>query len=492
MTIDEILQRLQYIPESADFAPFEEALRAAVEQREAITPELIAVLDRATADPISYLNNPDDCLPHIAIYLLAQFRECRAVDAFLRFFSLPDDQSSDSTGDLVTTHGAAVIASVCGGNPVPLRRLALDEDVNEFVREQAIEALVVQAHWGERPREAVVTDLRKLFHTLARPGNPYVWAALVGVVCDFPAPELAPEIRQAYAEGLVDETVVGDVAYVEKELRSPPEGRLDALRERHTRIDAVKECSLWSCFSDDADDIQLGNEQVRADLQNPWHEALEAPWHEPPAQPGRAIATGEQPYLAPAKPGRNDPCPCGSGRKYKKCCALNLPSPTNPTSPAVNDTPALLDRVPGMTAFHLRVPEPGLREIRSIHVLAPDGPVPAGEYAFLELYCEDLACDCRRVLIQVFEREAPETVQATINFGWEPAAFYAAKFRDDPHAVREITEASLDPLNPQARHADDLLDLFRTVLLADPAYVARLERHYEMFKQTLRTRPSPR
>ncbi|MCB1800926.1 MAG: YchJ family protein [Gammaproteobacteria bacterium] len=24
--------------------------------------------------------------------------------------------------------------------------------------------------------------------------------------------------------------------------------------------------------------------------------------------------------LAGPKPGRNDPCPCGSGRKYKKCC----------------------------------------------------------------------------------------------------------------------------------------------------------------------------
>jgi preprotein translocase subunit SecA len=22
----------------------------------------------------------------------------------------------------------------------------------------------------------------------------------------------------------------------------------------------------------------------------------------------------------PATPGRNDPCPCGSGKKYKKCC----------------------------------------------------------------------------------------------------------------------------------------------------------------------------
>ncbi len=23
-----------------------------------------------------------------------------------------------------------------------------------------------------------------------------------------------------------------------------------------------------------------------------------------------------------AKPGRNDPCPCGSGKKYKQCCFL--------------------------------------------------------------------------------------------------------------------------------------------------------------------------
>ncbi|MFC3104624.1 YchJ family protein [Salinisphaera aquimarina] len=25
--------------------------------------------------------------------------------------------------------------------------------------------------------------------------------------------------------------------------------------------------------------------------------------------------------VTPLKPGRNDPCPCGSGRKFKKCCA---------------------------------------------------------------------------------------------------------------------------------------------------------------------------
>ena len=29
-----------------------------------------------------------------------------------------------------------------------------------------------------------------------------------------------------------------------------------------------------------------------------------------------------QAAIPASKAGRNDPCPCGSGKKYKKCCAL--------------------------------------------------------------------------------------------------------------------------------------------------------------------------
>jgi uncharacterized protein YecA (UPF0149 family) len=37
-----------------------------------------------------------------------------------------------------------------------------------------------------------------------------------------------------------------------------------------------------------------------------------------PAQPG---GQRTQPVRrVEAKVGRNDPCPCGSGKKYKKCC----------------------------------------------------------------------------------------------------------------------------------------------------------------------------
>ena len=38
---------------------------------------------------------------------------------------------------------------------------------------------------------------------------------------------------------------------------------------------------------------------------------------------GGESSTKKQPVLAQSKAGRNDPCPCGSGKKYKKCCGAS-------------------------------------------------------------------------------------------------------------------------------------------------------------------------
>lgn len=34
----------------------------------------------------------------------------------------------------------------------------------------------------------------------------------------------------------------------------------------------------------------------------------------------RGNPRNNMPYRATPAPGRNEPCPCGSGRKYKHCC----------------------------------------------------------------------------------------------------------------------------------------------------------------------------
>ncbi len=43
-----------------------------------------------------------------------------------------------------------------------------------------------------------------------------------------------------------------------------------------------------------------------------------------PVDTGNDGSLGNQPKRAKKEPGRNDPCPCGSGKKYKNCCGRNV------------------------------------------------------------------------------------------------------------------------------------------------------------------------
>ena len=58
-------------------------------------------------------------------------------------------------------------------------------------------------------------------------------------------------------------------------------------------------------------------------------------------QPKKPAAPAGSAMPLPLKIGRNDPCPCGSGRKYKQCCGSGLPHTAEPTpeEPKTPDTP---------------------------------------------------------------------------------------------------------------------------------------------------------
>jgi uncharacterized protein len=42
----------------------------------------------------------------------------------------------------------------------------------------------------------------------------------------------------------------------------------------------------------------------------------------------RRASLSQRPRLTPGRVGRNEPCPCGSGKKYKRCCVGRSDSPT--------------------------------------------------------------------------------------------------------------------------------------------------------------------
>ncbi len=63
-------------------------------------------------------------------------------------------------------------------------------------------------------------------------------------------------------------------------------------------------------------------EQMRDELEIP-EEATQAHGFVEPAQ--EQEENKRTPYVANKKPKRNDPCPCGSGKKYKQCCGRSGP-----------------------------------------------------------------------------------------------------------------------------------------------------------------------
>jgi len=126
-----------------------------------------------------------------------------------------------------------------------------------------------------------------------------------------------------------------------------------------------------------------------------------------------------------------------------------------------------------MLPFHALYPDLAKDETRVMHVPAGDD-LPQGAYLFMEAFCTEPECDCRRVLIQVIHAETRRQV-ATINYAFEAAT---PPFDDEPQVF-------LDPMNPQSEYSDRLLKAFETLMLTHETYVARLHRHYEMWKRVV-------
>lgn len=95
------------------------------------------------------------------------------------------------------------------------------------------------------------------------------------------------------------------------------------------------------------------------------------------------------------------------------------------------------------------------------------GKIPKGEYAFLEMYCTDRGCDCRRVTIFVINRKM-ET-KAVISMGFDPQEPLAGPFLDDTHR--------------QSPYAEELLQHFVAMINEQPENLAMLQRHYRRVRK---------
>ncbi len=295
MDVQEILSHLERIE---DCFP-EAAVREAVSRRDDIIPSLLEVLEAVARDPESFASGPDRVIHIYAMYLLAQFREPRAYPLLVKIFSAPGEVAFDLAGDVLTDDLGRILASVSDGDMGGMTSLMENEQANEYVRAAALDGLLTLVVCGRRSRDEMMNYFRGWFRTLERRPS-MAWDSLAAACADLCPVEVAEDLRKACDEGLINPGFITSEEVTE-ELAKGPQATLARVKDRYKLInDIVEEMEWWPCFHED--------EEVFADDEDssgPLLEDLEVP----------------EPYRrTQPKVGRNQLCPCGSGKKFKKCC----------------------------------------------------------------------------------------------------------------------------------------------------------------------------
>jgi hypothetical protein len=217
MTVPELLKELELC--TGQFP--KRAVQQAIEQQEAVTPHLLGVLEELAASPASFVERQDYMLHIFAMYLLAQFREKRAYRPLVTIVSAPGDIPDRLLGDTLTEGLTQLLGSVYDGDPRPLYGLVEDANVEGYVRSAAIDTFLVLWSSGQMSRDEVVAYYRSLFHgKLEKRGSP-AWEGLVSAVADLRVPELLEEVREAFANDLVDPMFAG-FGEIERDILGPP------------------------------------------------------------------------------------------------------------------------------------------------------------------------------------------------------------------------------------------------------------------------------
>jgi hypothetical protein len=271
----------------------QKAMEAAIEQREAVTPHLLEALEEVRDNPGPYAQNTDYFLHIAASYLLAQFREERAYPILMEICRLPGKTLDHLYGDTITGGLGRIMASVSGGDPSGLKALIEDPKVDVWVRTSMLGGLMTMMKADMLSRDDIVAYFRELYKgKLERTYEP-LWDILIVETVHIHPGDLWEEVQQAIDDDLLDPMMIAPEEIEETRAMTVEEALKERVyTSRHYNLidDAIAELDWWAWF----------NPQQTFPVKST-------------LTPGTVVNTGPD-------VGRNDPCPCGSGAKYKYCC----------------------------------------------------------------------------------------------------------------------------------------------------------------------------
>ena len=313
LAADELLAALEQADRTVDL----DLIRACLERREGLTPALLKALEDGP-DLDWEDDDPRWFLEIHAGLLLCAYREPAALPVFGRLLRDPDRDNLPEwfTFDLPTAYGPWAIPMILA--------LMNDDDVYSYARSTAMAMLVVVAQNHPEERERIVAAFRSFLPALAEDGTlppgtqdweHWTWIALS--LADLKDEESQPQVLALYRADLIDEMVMGNeqqyLDYFNQERDEQPR-HYDVLKVYEgLHQQAAREAEWEAKAAEQRELTRLQAEKARLAAERAERERLESE---------RSVHTSRsksRTALARPKIGRNDPCWCGSGKKYKRC-----------------------------------------------------------------------------------------------------------------------------------------------------------------------------
>lgn len=258
----------------------EEAVKKALNNKGKINDYLLKELEDLINSDLSYIN--DDNFPvmlNYAVFILVEFKDKRLFPLLIKLFKKTEIDMEELLGDLILDQIDYIIYEVYNGDIDSINELIFDNSINSYIRGNLVDSYVLLNKNDYLNKEDIEKYLLKLINILNNKDLEYmyfIYNEIVDVWFKLKLSNLNQEIKKIFDNELVDF------------IPNYNEHIKDFDKEVEITTGVNIECLKSSAYFCDTSEFKFNYEKQETIRVN--------------------------------KIGRNEPCPCGSGLKYKKCC----------------------------------------------------------------------------------------------------------------------------------------------------------------------------
>ena len=259
-------------------------------------PKLRDILESAAAGRI--VNADEALLFFRGLHIIGGRRDSRAFKPLLRFLRRPPQEVEELLGAATTETLPKILTSVFDGDEAALLDAIVDVKIDEAVRDSLFRAATFLTWEGRIPRRRFVEFLERFYSDRLAPDGDMAWFGWMNAIALLGLRDMRPMVLAAYDARALAE-LYWEPEYFESDLAAAERAPNDIARLKQAHLGHM-------------DDIVGALERFYTGDKKHFSSPI-------------VVARPPEPDSLPVmnswrKVGRNDPCPCGSGKKAKRCC----------------------------------------------------------------------------------------------------------------------------------------------------------------------------